>query len=267
MFRDAVCSLVLGTFVVLGSALPAAADAPKEPKTPKPPASAARLQDILAGKVSTDEIAPNTALKDALAFLGERFNVTILIDTQAYKDTLDINEPDQMPVRLPRMSNIPLREILRALCEQAQGAFVQIGDVLWVVPTNQVLPRLLRQSVDVSFVNRPLDQALQELSDQTGASIVLDGSRVGNGNAPVTAKLRGVGLENAVRVLADAAGLKMVVVGHVLYVTDPTHAEELLKEEAQRRKEQAQAQKEEKAEEKRELKTPKKEEKKGGAGA
>ena len=87
------------------------------------------------------------------------------------------------------------------------------------------------------FEKRPLDQALRSLALETGFSIVLDTNRAGErAQAHVTARFRGIGLENAVRVLADQAELKSVLVDKVLYVTTPENAELLQKEEERRLK-------------------------------
>src|SRR5262249_37923196 len=84
---------------------------------------------------------PNTPLRDALGFVSERQGLMILVDTQAFKEEMSINEPEQQPVKMPPTASVPLREILRLVCDQANGAFVQTGTVIWVVPKSQVLPR------------------------------------------------------------------------------------------------------------------------------
>src|SRR5262249_44821825 len=64
-----------------------------------------------------------------------------------------------------------------------------------------------RQAVRAAFVKRPLEEALEELSDQTGISIVLDARAGDRGRTPVTASFRSeVSLLNAGRLLAGSGG-------------------------------------------------------------
>ena len=74
--------------------------------------------------------------------------------------------------------------------------------------------------VQASFANRPLDDALEELSDLTGVAIALD-PRVGSkGKTPITARFPSeTNLAQIVRVLADMADLRAVVVDTMIYVT------------------------------------------------
>ena len=77
------------------------------------------------------------------------------------------------------------------------------------------------------------------VADATGFTIILDKNRAGeHAKSPVTAQFRGVSLKEAVRVLADLAELKSVVLGNVMYVTTPDHADKLAAEEKQRLREQ-----------------------------
>jgi hypothetical protein len=195
----------------------------------------AEVHNRLTQWVTTHGFDPNTPFRDAVGFFSERFMLAILIDTEAFKDELSILEPEAMRVKLPKMVDVPLREVLRLVCDQVHGAIAQQGMIVWVVPKSRVLPRLLKQEVDVTFEKRSLDDALRELTSRTGFSVVLDENRAGErAKTPVTAKLWGVALESAVRILADQADLKTVVVDKMLYVTTPENAE-ALREENERR--------------------------------
>jgi hypothetical protein len=244
----------------------AALIAPLQPgqEQEKPTAKIAEaVHTRLSQGFTTEGFDPNTPFRDAVGFISERSRLTILIDTEAFKDELNISEPEAMPVKLPKMVDVPLREVLRLTCDQVHGAIAQQGMIIWVVPKSRVLPRLLKQEVDVTFEKRPLDDALRELISRTGFSVVLDENRAGErAKAPVTAKLWGVGLESAVRILADQAELKTVVVDKVLYVTTPEHAEALREENERRLETQPKNQKDSsKEQEKPEKATPKKDEK------
>jgi hypothetical protein len=87
---------------------------------------------------------------------------------------------------------------------------------------------LLQRRISASFDKRPLDEALQELSDLTGASIVIDGRLGDKSKVPVTATfLNDTTLAGALRLLTDMADLRMVLVDGALYITSPENAQKL----------------------------------------
>jgi hypothetical protein len=63
-------------------------------------------------------------LKDALGFLQERYNIPIIIDTDAFK--ADLSEPDieNKTVKLTKLSGISLGTVLRLLLAQVQGTYI-----------------------------------------------------------------------------------------------------------------------------------------------
>jgi hypothetical protein len=85
------------------------------------------------------------------------------------------------------------------------------------------------------FKQTPLPEALAELARTTESTVVLDPKSVETIKAKVTAELLGVPADTAVQVLADMAGLKLVRLENVYYVTTPENAELLRKEASKRR--------------------------------
>ena len=86
-----------------------------------------------------------------------------------------------------------------------------------------------------AFKQTPLPDALAELAHATGSTVVLDPKSVETIKGKVTAEFLGVPADTAVEVLADMAGLNLVRLGNVYYVTTPGNAEVLRKEAAKRR--------------------------------
>jgi hypothetical protein len=200
-----------------------------------PPTSAALLQQLLQKKLNIEGIDPNTPLRDVLHHFSATQGFTILVDVQAYHDDLQVQEPDQMPTKLPKMTQVTLRAILNQIAKQVQGAVIQEGTILWLVPQQRARMHLMQQPVDVQFSKTHLEQALQQITDQTGFSIVLDTYRgAENAKVPISAKLHGVGLEDAVQMLANLAGLKAVLIGDALYVTTEENAAQLEQEQQKR---------------------------------
>jgi hypothetical protein len=86
-----------------------------------------------------------------------------------------------------------------------------------------------------TFDKRPLSEALQELLEGSGYKLVVDTGRTGGkAKAPVSADLDGVPLETCLRVLADLADLKPVVLDNVVYLTTRENGKALQEEQEKR---------------------------------
>jgi hypothetical protein len=211
--------------------------------------AARRLHEKLNKPVSLDKgIDKNTPVKDALEFLSDRYDLTIMIKESAFKaDGISENAADT-PVGLPRMSNVALNTILQLLAEQIKGSFLITPDGIVFTTPQRTRPedwltvRSLPPLVTVHFARRGLRGALEELSHMTGVSVVLD--RRVHGEPRLNTTLNNVPLDTAVRLLADMSDLDVVAVDSVLYVTDKPNAEKLQREqEARRQKIQEKAKK------------------------
>jgi RNA polymerase sigma factor (sigma-70 family) len=202
---------------------------------------------------TTIEIDNNTPLKEVLAFIAERYGITILIDARAFVTEAASNDesPDigNSPITIPKLVDVKLSTILRTVLVQVDGDFYTKDDVLMVVPRKQIQSgRLFRQPVDAVYKKRQLVLALEELQNMTGVSVVLD-VRAQDIAKPmeITADFRNVPLETAVRVLADMADLKSVVMDNLIYVTSKENAKILEAEENKRKGTKLESRKEEKA--------------------
>lgn len=208
------------------------------PTVEKPKESkAAQVRNKLLQPVSIPEIEGHTPAKEALDFLSEKFEITYLIDTEAFKTDLMIHEPQHQPVKLPKMEQVRLHTILRMALGQLQADYYVAADgVVHIVPQPTVVRHQLKQAVQVKFDKRPLQEALQELQELSGFNIVLDVRRAAdNARAPVSVQLNGVTLESAVIILADLAELKPILIDNVYYITTAANAAEMQKEQDRKR--------------------------------
>jgi hypothetical protein len=80
------------------------------------------------------------------------------------------------------------------------------------------------------FDNEPLPAALRAMARSTEVNIVLDPKAPDVEKVRVTASLRNVHINNAVRILAAMADLEAVRLNNVLYLTTPQKAARLRKE-------------------------------------
>jgi hypothetical protein len=172
-----------------------------------------------------------TPFREALSHISERYGLNILIDDEAFKADIGENDIENKPIKIPRLNGVRLRTILRVLCQEVQGDFYIPGAHLMIVPHTRIESGVtLRQPVDLAFEKRPLAEALRELSDMTGVSIILDAQKLQDPTIQLTADFQNVPLESAARVLADMAGMKSITFDNMIYVTAPENAENLLHE-------------------------------------
>jgi hypothetical protein len=186
----------------------------------------------------------NTPLKDALEFLDDQFELApILIDTDSFKLAGAEQVADQ-PVQLPPLAGIRLGTVLQKLAEQVNAAYLIRADHIALVPLaawqleiwgrpnpeeeGSAKQRRRLPLVHADFDQRPLDDALRELAEATGYSIVLDARQSGDhARLPITALLNNLPLDTAASLLADQAGLEAVLIDNVLQVTTRERARSL----------------------------------------
>src|SRR5262249_19634555 len=76
------------------------------------------MKEKLSRPVTLEKpIEANTPLKDALDFISDRYDVTIIVDTQAFKAE-SVDAVEDLPVKLPRMVGVSLGTVLRLLTAQ-----------------------------------------------------------------------------------------------------------------------------------------------------
>jgi hypothetical protein len=201
-----------------------------------------------------DFAAPNISLKDFLHLLDAKLekqgkSVPILVAFEAFKDECPDcykEEADlyDTKVRLPDLPRqLTLAAALRIVLGQIptnNATFIVRRGAIEITTVTQAAPwSLVAQKVDAVFDKRPLADAVQDLSELTGASVSLD-PRIGDKrDAPVTATFANdVSVKTALSQLADMAGVRVLFVEEGLYVTTAENAEALRKERKAQEREQ-----------------------------
>jgi hypothetical protein len=230
---------------------PAAAPQTKA-QLPKPTDRVAQLRQRLNQVISHEvRLEANTPLRDALEFLADRFDITILVDTPAFRQE-QMEAVEDAPVKL-QVNDVLLSTVLQLVAAQVQGVFQVKGDhieiitvqkasaQIWGLPDNEEGPDLPGRKrprlplVNITLHERALQDALADLVDLTGVSVMLDTQRAGErARQPVAVNLENVPLDTAARLLAHQADLQVVGLDNVLYVTTPDHAAVLEREGRQR---------------------------------
>ena len=213
-----------------------AASVPSTPAQRESDLTALRAREMhhkLASPVTLEKGLDNVPFNDAREFLQDRYDVTIVIDSNAFETDYGLDKVPEFKVSLPKMVGVRLSTVLRMLAVQFNGTYLVRSDHILITTPLHTRPEYwkagypqLVPGVDAEFDKRPLSEALRKLAQLTGINIVLD-ARVGEkGKAAVTATLTNAPLDTAVRLLADMAGLRSVAVDGALYVTTKKNAEQ-----------------------------------------
>jgi hypothetical protein len=206
-----------------------------------------QLRGRLNQRINLDKgIDGNTPLKDALEFLADRYDLTLIIDTTAFEQ-IGVQRVEETPVTLPKMTRVRLSTVLRMLLAQVKGdvhsgTYVIEKDYVCITTTGRTfrgesLPadeRLGIAVVDTCIDQTPLSAALREIADDAGINLLLDARVAETARKPVSAAFTQVPADTAVRLLADMCGLRAVAVDNVLYVTTVDNAKEIEAEQKAR---------------------------------
>jgi hypothetical protein len=198
---------------------------------------------------------PKTTLSEALESLAARFNLSFDINEHAFKKA-DIKEVHKIeiasPNTIPAMNTRLGTALKKVLSHVSPSVTYIIRDDKIEITTMEAIRKEffadrpdgpLPPLVAGTFEKVPLQAALRELAH--AGNIVLDIRAAKEGETAVTADLVNVPLDTAVRMLADMAGLKVVPLDNVLYVTSKDNAR-LLMEEQEKLRMQRRAEKKEK---------------------
>ena len=235
-------SLTLGAFLLaLAAVAPVSAqakgDKEKAAAMPTSRAILSSLQVEVASRDFTQTTKFNELLdlaRDTLKSSGRE--VIFAVDDEAFRE-----ESNDVPVpsdALIHLKNLPSKTTINHMLRQAlkqlpvKSAFVVRAGRVDIVPLSRTSKEyMLNQTFYVDFKDRPLTLALEEISDLTGVSIVIDARAKQKAQSPVTARFHDdVALQDAVRMLTEMAELKIVYLVTGIYITTPEHANVMQKE-------------------------------------
>ncbi|MCI0462081.1 MAG: DUF4974 domain-containing protein [Gemmataceae bacterium] len=165
------------------------------------------------------------------------------VDVSAFsKDVRAVIDGELPPPLFKLRPSLPPRLPVRAILQMAlnefdggQGTFLIRQHRVEITSTKAAsLPNLLKQTFAASFDRQPFEFVLDDLSEITGVSVVIDGRARDRLRTPVTARFRNdVPLLEALRMVTESAGLKLVQLpagpgpACALFVTTPEHAQSL----------------------------------------
>jgi hypothetical protein len=185
-----------------------------------------RVRKTLVTPIDMLPIPENTPLEDVVSSLSERFRFPIVIDTAAFQ-AADIRDIEQQGVKLPKLTGVSLHTTLRLIVGQVNGAIVQLGGQVWIVPPNQRIPRMMGQKIDVRHKDLTIGQVIEDLQERTGANIELFPNLGAVLERKVTCDWKQVRLDRAIERLASLAKLEVVLDEGCLYIALPDDAHQL----------------------------------------
>jgi RNA polymerase sigma factor (sigma-70 family) len=186
---------------------------------------------------------PRATLTDLLDQFEKRFNLTFDINEKAFEvdKFKEVARTSVAEVPIPQMhgtlSNI-LRKVLRRVPVASGTIFLIRRDFIEITTTNALrnelgIPQnrpILPLVWDTSD-ETPLIQILPRLAETSGYNIVADPKTGEKLQTKITLQLNNVPVDTAVRLLANMAGLDVVRLDNVFYVTTAENAKHLREEQ------------------------------------
>jgi hypothetical protein len=247
---------------------PPKSEQPPPPKTPLevpplPPldkySTTPKILQLLQTEIDVKDFVDPLPLEEALELLSDKLaekkkGVTLLFDEAAFKAELPPpkaaaffvkpDKEDMMPGLLETKVSLPflpkklsaaqaLKVFLSQLDPKVGPKFnatylIRQGTVVITTAKKASVKSLLQEKVSASFHLKPLFEIVYALSEQTGASIMIDPRVTERMYALLTATFANdTTLQSALNMLTNPVGLRVVVVGEGIYVTDPETAEEM----------------------------------------
>ncbi|MHB1425478.1 MAG: sigma-70 family RNA polymerase sigma factor [Gemmataceae bacterium] len=214
------------------------------------PVSPEKLMQTVVSYTGLED--PRATLSDALAMLSRRYNLTFDINEKAFEmeqlpnvgQTL-IVQKDPLPPMRTTLSTV-LHKILRRVPAPSGVTYLIRRDLIEITTGTFVVKELrIRPSPDVpegllpfpplvweASEDKLLAQILPRLAEISGQNVIADPSAGEKLKTKITVQFRNVPIDTAVRLLANMAGLSVVRIDNVFYVTTAEKAKELREEQA-----------------------------------
>jgi type II secretory pathway component GspD/PulD (secretin) len=193
----------------------------------------------------TIEIADKT-LEQAVNELKEKTKINFTLDRQAVI-AIDPSIPQAQPFVPPvppggvppgfgpgqggtvtlKAKDMKIRDALKQILAGEDLTYVILGDSVLITTEAMAIQRQFKQHVSLDLDAVPFKQAVKQLARETGANLIVDSKLAKEIDVAVTLQVEDVPLETALRLLTEAAGLKPVRLGNVIYLTSKANAQEL----------------------------------------
>lgn len=175
------------------------------------------------------------SMTDVLNHFREKTGVPINVDHTALMMmgmNLDPGQPNPQ-VEL-KAKDEKASAVLRRLLNGYRMTYIIFEDSLLVTSEDMATLRQMRQRVSVNVDDVPLKKAVADLAKNHGVNLVIDRSLAKDVvDGAVSLQVDNTGIETALRLLAEQAGVKAVRMGNVMYITTAAKAKTIREEEPQ----------------------------------
>jgi hypothetical protein len=178
--------------------------------------NALRIRDKLNQTVDVQKEIDNTPLKDVLSFLSDKYDVTFIVDVQAFDRDNANRTVEDSPVRLPKMPGVSLGTILRFVLAQVQGTYLIRRDYIEITTNNASIAEKAVRAYPVADLVIPIpnsvnQQALNQNLQVLGSSLSANGMAIfgavgGNGALGFAGPLGALGTLGALGALGGVSG-------------------------------------------------------------
>jgi type II secretory pathway component GspD/PulD (secretin) len=221
----------------------AAADAQEPAK--RAPKDAAAIRKALDEKITLDFATQN--LQEALEHLHQKTKIRFVLDNNAMQFMgggpgigAGIGGPGipgfQGGAGMPALQlslksdNGKVRTALQNLLSPQHLSYTILADSVLISTEEFGYQRQMQQRVSVDVKEVALTDALKKLTEETGATLLIDPRQGEKAKGKISLQLDDVTLETALRLLTELGDLSTVRVGNVVFVTTEQRAEKLRKE-------------------------------------
>jgi hypothetical protein len=212
--------LVAAFSLAMAPAVSFAAGGPSDDKKSESPAEKAKKA---LEKVSDFEF--DGALAAAVTKLRDDTKLNFVLDTQTLINFVGI-DPNTLAVKV-NDKNTKLKTSLRSMLSPFHLSYAIVGDAVIITTEDMAMQRQMKQRVSVDLDAVPFSDAIKQLARETATNVIVDGKVKKDAEAALTLQLEDVPLETAIRLMSEAAGLKPVRMGNVLYITSKANATEM----------------------------------------
>lgn len=241
-------------------------DQPKPPEPPPEPPPFSKFSktpdiiDRLKTEIATKGFEKKMTLDEALdtireALAAKKKGVSFLVDVEAFRaeapppkvsiggimgpDLTKLKPPPSVLMTKIELQPLPeklsaatlLRLVLAEIPNYKATYLIRKGGVVITTAKAASIKGVLEEKVSGNFYQTPFYEVLYSLSDQTGATIVMDREHVLNPKAwynPITATFgHSASLESALNLICESVGAKAAVVGDGILITTVENAERL----------------------------------------
>jgi hypothetical protein len=226
---------ILASLVLVATAWTAPGPSSGEPKKGDSPAEKInKALDQVA-----DFVLENVTLQKALDQISEQAKLNFVIDRFTLTNQFGI-DPNNVQVNV-KLNGVKTRTALRSVLNQYNLGYAIIGDTVLITNEDVATHRQLKQRVNIDLDKVQAAAAFKQLSKETGTNLLVDSRVAKEAQSTVTLQVDDVPLDTAVRLVSEMAGLKVVRIGNVLFITNKATAQEMRQDPDLQGQPQAQA--------------------------